>query len=223
MQRYDFFNIHSHRNTLSDNYLTINSIILKGEPISIQGYVSAGVHPWSVIQAQDNWLDIPWRDTMAVGEIGLDCALAQNSLKKQREWFERQIDIANEFQKPLIIHCVRAFPEVLKAIENKATTPFIFHGFNSSTKWLTKITETDGYISFGEELFRWNSAKTALKTTPLDKILLETDESELSIEEIYKIAAQTLAIDIKELQCIIRANFMQIWQQNNGQTGQNYL
>ena len=69
---------------------------------------------------------------LAIGECGLDKACDTN-FKLQQQVFTTQVNWANEIKKPLIIHCVRAYGEVLSLLQkNNNKVPVIFHGFNKN-------------------------------------------------------------------------------------------
>lgn len=65
------------------------------------------------------------------------------------------------------------------------------------------------YLSFGAAMFRQKShAAESLRTTPLDRLFLETDDAAISIEAVYERAAMILGIGVRELDGIVLGNFM---------------
>ena len=96
-------------------------------------------------------------------------------------------------------------------ILDKYTLKFvIFHGFIGSAIQARRATDKGYYLSFGERSFR--SAKTidAMKTTPVDKLFFETDDSHINIDDIYAKASTILGIPIALLEYITTENFNKI-------------
>ena len=116
----------------------------------------------------------------AIGECGLD----KNSsfdLKTQVLAFEQQIILSETIKKPLIIHCVGRINELLE-IKNtmKPAQLWIIHGFRGKPQLAEQILKSGCALSFGE----YFNAES-VRITPLEKLFVETDESNKSIEEIY--------------------------------------
>lgn len=156
-----------------------------GQHIEPQG---VGIHPW---RAADEALPSKEKYATAdlIGEIGLDfvCDVERN---KQEEVFRAQLAIAEELQKPVVLHCVRAFEPTMKILSEYDLRAVIFHGFIGSSQQAERAIEKGYYLSFGANTLRSPKTIEALRNTPLDKIFVESDESKKNIEAIYsKIAA----------------------------------
>ena len=136
-----------------------------------------GVHPWDISQ---NWTttgfsslertdsaDMVW----GIGEVGLD-KVHKETFEKQVEVFEEMIRLSETYRKPMIIHCVRAYSEIIAIRKKtKATMPWVIHGFNSSVETMRQLLRYDIYISLGEILYRNESqAVEMLKNIPLDRL-----------------------------------------------------
>ena len=182
-------------------------------------YFSIGIHPW-FIESQD------WQSALqilaavglnpnllAVGECGLDKCIA-TPMNLQIEVFTRQIKLAEHLGKPLIIHCVKAFNELIQIKKaRKAESVWIVHGFNANPVLASQLTKHNCYLSFGPALLNSRShAIRALTETPPDRLFLETDAAEdVSISEIYAAAAKILKLDAATLRQQILSNFKRVF------------
>jgi TatD DNase family protein len=160
---------------------------------------SAGLHPWYIGVDWEEQLRILGeiagkKRVMLIGEAGLD-KLCKTDFALQQTVFLRQIELAEEVQKPLIIHCVKAWPELI-AIRKKVlpSVPWIIHGFRGKPELARQLLELDFYLSYGE---KFNAE--SVRITPLDRLCTETDESRLSIEEICFRIAEVKGISVEEL------------------------
>ena len=205
-----YINIHSHRRAQNNEWNVENHYENFGQ-MATGGRFSAGLHPWYLkefhwendLRALKEISISP--DVVAIGECGLD-RVCKTDFSLQEKIFVAQVQLANQVQKPLIIHCVRAWDEVisvLKKEENKV--PVVFHGFNKNEVLARKITSTGYYLSFGNAL-QYEQARLVISAVPIDKILLETDDVDIHIETVYEMAARALSIDINLLSLQIQKN-----------------
>jgi TatD DNase family protein len=196
------FNLHTHFNS---SHSIFNASI---DNIPTNNYFSIGVHPNKSNETINIIPHTRHPYCIAIGECGLD-KLVATPLPIQIKKFEEQIELANLLEKPLIIHVVRAHSEIfssLKKCHNKV--PVIIHGFNNNTIILEAYLNAGFYISYGKAIMHnCSNAQRALEITPHDQIFLETDMSSLTIDVIYKKAAELLFIDLIKLEKIIDANF----------------
>jgi len=188
-----FINIHTHQ---KNNYSQQNcwNLINKHDRFdetNTLSYYSLGIHPWhiDIQKIKDDLSSLKMAchnpNVLAIGECGLD-KICEVSFKLQQDVFKEQILWANEIAKPLIIHCVRAYEDVLQMlIDNENIMPVIFHGFNKNETIAQKIIQSGYYISFGKDITKIELEKIII-AIPLDKIFLETDDSDICIEDIYK-------------------------------------
>lgn len=147
---------------------------------------SAGIHPWDAGNIRSVWLEnmgilLNFEQLVALGECGLD-KNAPVPMEKQLEVFELQIKLSESNKKPMIIHCVGCFNELVNL--HKALNPkqaWVVHGFRGKPELADQLTRAGIYLSFGE-FFNPES----VITTPVERILVETDESEMNIEDIYE-------------------------------------
>ena len=150
----------------------------------------------------------------AVGEIGLDAA-CDVDIKIQTVLFRRQLSLAEKSDKPVILHCVRTFEQVMKILEEYHLRAVIFHGFIGSPEQ-AKLAIAKGYfLSFGERTFRSPKSIEALRSTPLEQLFLENDDSPTPIEKIYEQIADLLKISTNELIEATRKNYTKIFLADN--------
>ena len=132
----------------------------------------------------------------------------------QKNYFAKQIQLANEIKKPLLIHCVKSYAEVLQILkENKVSVPVVFHGFNKNAEQAEQIINQGYFLSFGKYLLD-ERGKEVFKLLPLEKIFLETDDSPVEIETIYKSAALAKQMDVLILKQQIEKNAKLVFGKN---------
>jgi len=147
------------------------------------------------------------KNCLAIGECGLDKRI-EIPLPFQQMVFEKQLELAEQYQKPVIIHCVAAFNEVI-AIKKKMniSVPMIIHGFSKNETIAQQLIDHGFYLSFGKYLIRNPELESVFKSIPNNRLFLETDTIEEGIEEIYHLAAKYKQLSLNELQEIIESNF----------------
>jgi TatD DNase family protein len=161
--------------------------------------ISVGLHPWYIGADWEELLRMlnevaGKKQVLMIGEAGLD-KVCKTDFALQQTVFLRQIELAEEIQKPLIIHCVKAWQELI-AIREKVlpSVPWIIHGFRGKPELARQLLELGINLSYGEK-FNIDS----LHITPLERLCTETDESKLSIEEICFRIAEVKGISVEVL------------------------
>ncbi len=193
----EFFDFHHHKKNISYGIYNLDwKDIPKDTPYSI------GIHPKDIdvnnLENQFNWLQSNITENcFAIGECGLD-SFAEIDQKIQEDVFLRQINISNEVKKPVIIHCVRKFYEVI-SFKKFAEQPMIIHGFNKKQSIAEDLLKNNFYLSFGNAVLYNLSLQNTLKITPLDKIFLETDNEDFNIEELYRKVSEIKEISLENL------------------------
>jgi TatD DNase family protein len=176
--------VHTHH-ALADESAIYN--ILPQDFINFQfkekKYYSVGIHPWYIdienLATQFSQLQAMLEkqsNILLIGECGLD-KLKGPEMDIQVAVFRKHLALAAQFQKPIIIHCVKAYQEILSIIKKeKFTLPFIFHGFNKSLELAQQIIEAGGSVSLN---FRMMDEKKRLylDQLPEGKVLFETDDT----------------------------------------------
>lgn len=179
---------------------------------------SAGIHPWYIdientkTQLEKLEAHLQNEKTIALGECGLD-KLIDLPLSEQETIFKKQVLLSQKYNKPLIVHCVKAFEDLLRIRkEMNVTVPMIIHGFNNSKEIALQLLKSGCYISFGKALLNENSnAASIISLIPPDKLFLETDNSDFTIERIYEKAGGILNIEVDQLKKIISTNFKNVF------------
>ena len=174
------------------------------------GQFSIGIHPWHIdgngqeqLSKLKQWITHP--HVLAIGECGLD-KVCSTDFYLQQEVFTKQILLANSIQKPLVIHCVRAWEEVFSLLKKQEiAVPVIFHGFAKNAVIARRISSEGYYLSFGKAL-QQDRIREILGNIPSDRFFLETDDAALSIKSVYDMATDTLSIDHNSLSLQLQKN-----------------
>ena len=167
-----------------------------------------GVHPW---RADKQSVDEAAISTATlVGEIGLDYACDVDR-ERQAAIFCQQLSLAQKYDKVVVLHCVRAFEPMMKILERYHLRAVIFHGFIGSAEQAKRALERGYFLSFGEGAFRSPKTLKAMHSVPLSHLFAETDEADISIEEIYTRIAAERGIEVEELQNAIENNYNNIF------------
>jgi TatD DNase family protein len=212
-----FFNLHTHAKSNQNHVVEIFNQYPHEFKNDIIPY-SIGIHPWFInvnavekelIFIDEKLLD---KNCLAIGECGLDKRIA-TPMNLQIEVFEKQLLLAQKHQKPLILHCVAAFDEVI-ALKKKRNIniPIIVHGFSKNMAVAKMLLQQGFYISFGKYLIQNPKTVAAFCKMPNDSIFLETDTIEQDITAIYDLAARLKNMNLAELQNQIEINFKKVFK-----------
>jgi TatD DNase family protein len=211
--------IHTH-GPESHEVMAVISLEAVSRETSLQGDArcSVGVHPWQTdcLDLGDRLLELERLcerpNVLAIGECGLD-RLRGAALSVQTEVFTRQIRLAERLGKPLIVHCVRAFSELLGLKRKlRVSVPMIVHGFNQRERIGEQLLAEGFWLSFGRALLERRSAASALfPRVPEDRLFLETDDASLEIGAVYAAAAELRRAAPDALRTAIWINFRKIF------------
>jgi TatD DNase family protein len=170
---------------------------------------SAGIHPWQLTGHNHEQLQTELILTAAhphivmIGEAGFD-RLKGVQGDVQYTVFMFQASIAAEMNKPMVIHCVRGWEELLHAYrEAKPVRPWVIHGFRGSSKLAASLSDDGFWFSLGVE----GITTDILNAVSHNRIMLETDDSGRSIADVYSLFAKTAAYTEEEAGNLIRKNF----------------
>jgi TatD DNase family protein len=208
----------------SDLLSVLNLFPEEFDQIKEDGLYSIGLHPWEICKGdREKKIEIvkvhgARPEVIAVGEIGLDKYKEEFDL--QKDVFIRQIEIAKTLQKPIIIHCVKAFSELSEILKlTKPPLPVILHRYSGNKTIVDQLIKYNCFFSFGHELFNERSkTHRVFKAIPLSRIFLETDDSDYDIEDIYKKAADLKEIKPDDLILAIRNNFARCFKTDRYET-----
>lgn len=197
-----YIDIHTHHKDITNPFAVRNLNLTDAENFiqtDEKGFCSIGIHPWDVHLASPETIQqleklAENKCVVAIGECGLD-KNSKATIKEQDYYFERQISISEKVQKPMIIHCVASFNEIMamKKRHNPKQT-WIIHGYRGKPEMAKQLLNAGFVLSYGE---KFNVA--SVEKTPIDKLCIETDESPVSIEQIYKSIAAIKACRPDEL------------------------
>lgn len=197
-----FVDIHTH-NYANTSFPTVRNLTLQeAERIfssDKKGLFSVGFHPWHAdkyfeksVESLEKWATD--NRLILIGECGLD-KNSQVSMKIQVDVFQKQILLSEQVQKPMIIHCVGCFNELLEL--KKQQNPrqlWIIHGFRGKPELAKQVLKAGCALSFGEH-FNVDS----VRITPIEMLFVETDESTKSLETIYLQIAEIKGVEPNQL------------------------
>lgn len=209
--------LHTHQIKESSAFQLLN-VFAQDLPLAVdENYYSIGLHPWHLekvnakecIMLMEQAMD--QKNVLAIGECGLDRSVASN-LSLQEKYFSLQVELAQRHSKPLIIHCVRAFPELMKLKkEFQPTVPWIIHGYQGNEETTRALIKHDFYFSVGEGLLIHPTKNHVLSLIPSDHLFFETDDRAIAINSIYSLASKLLNTEEQTLQAIIYENFERLF------------
>lgn len=216
----DYINFHDHGSLKEEGIFTVDNIMVHEgrSPSDMEGIAfTVGAHPWfvtgdnmeSLMQLVADFSVHP--NVIAIGETGFD-KLKGPATEIQRKLFRRHVEISEQLRKPLIIHCVRSFDEILG--EQKAlrpSMPWIIHGFRGKPELAGQMTGKGLYLSaWVEWAIRPESAET-LRSVPSNMLFLETDGFDISIIPVYQVVANHLGMEVSVLKEQVHGNFMKVF------------
>lgn len=143
-----------------------------------------GVHPWYVKEEKEDTYScleemLKKYPSALVGEIGLD---GYKDMNGQIEAFERQLFIAREYSRPIVIHSLKSqnwFEQNWRLLPDK----FVFHSYNGKKEFLKEIISHNGYVSFSFSVLRNKEFKELVNMVPIHRLLIETDSPYQGVEK----------------------------------------
>lgn len=206
-----FIDIHTHKPSQRTACFHLASLF--PEDNVLESPFSIGIHPWHIEKHWEQQMQqvegkAQSDACLAVGECGFDTTVV-TTMDIQKEVFKEHILLAEKLCKPLVIHCVKAYDELL-SFRDEITVPIIMHDFGKNAILGQQLQQKGIYLSIGKALFRESFAK---EFTALDKSLLffETDDMERSIDEVYHQAARLLGVELVTLQEQIQNNYKSVF------------
>lgn len=169
-----------------------------------------GIHPWHADNGNLSAIERSAAAIDAIGEVGLDFA-CDVPREVQIEIFRAQLTLAERLCKPVVLHCVRAFEEMMRILRDYHLTAVILHGFIGSAEQAQRAVAQGYYLSFGERTFHSPKTIEAMRSTPLSQLFVESDESRTPIEDIYARIADLRGVEISTLTRATRENFNKIF------------
>lgn len=220
MDSVPYINIHTHQSYSSGEVVSVHNIY-PGDGFAAfygENYYSVGIHPWHVGSENANNLALEelhkalqFDHVIFIGEAGLD-KCAQTDFQEQRRVFNAQVQLAEKYNYPVLIHCVKAFNELLEIHKKiNPSMPWILHSYNGSMEMTQELEKRNLMFSFCEGLLKNHSkAIESFKLLPLHKLFFETDELQIGVELMYQTGAKLKNISLRELKKAVWENFMRI-------------
>lgn len=203
------YDIHTHHHPAAPGTAVVQLTPDAFSPLP-EHFYSVGLHPWDISN--------DWRTQMAkllvmalhthvlmIGETGLDKKNSPASMETQLEVFREHIRLSELIRKPLIIHCVKAFDELLAIRkETKATLPWIVHGFRGGVEQWQQLSRAGLHVSLGKHY-----DTELIKHLPLHQLLLESDDT-TELNNVYDRASHDTGISIPELRAHVGNNLLRL-------------
>lgn len=167
-------------------------------------------HPWTTTsmmsKPEENTFRLLLNDPncLGMGEIGLD-KLNGSPLSEQLTILRQLLKIASDEKKSVVLHCVKAFDQLI-ALKKEflGSSNWAIHGFNKHPKLAKQLIADGFYLSINPA--QLNTCAALLDVIPLNKLFLETDDSEDLIEENYLCVAEALSMNVDALKSQIATN-----------------
>lgn len=172
---------------------------------------TAGVHPWNAAETcVESLLPLDKR-VQAIGETGLDGVCGVDH-EVQLSALRAQLRLAVEQSLPVVLHCVRRFEALMEELSKCEPRAVIFHGFVGSAEQAARAVGRGYYLSFGVRSLRSPKTVEALRSTPLERVFVETDDDPTPLEEVYARVTEARGITIEELREKIAENYHGIFK-----------
>lgn len=208
-----FINLHTHQVEKDSTIISIYNQKLNDFKTNIN-YYSSGIHPWwidsktSTFDLEQIKQHIKSSQCLAIGECGLD-KIIKTDFELQQALFYKQILIAEETNKPMIIHCVKAFDELIALKKQFPKVIMIIHGFSKNVILGKQLQKHGFYLSYGKHIL--NNSNLLQGISP-KMLFLETDAADVTIQTIYANVSKQLNVSLPALKKEIVANFKTIFK-----------
>jgi len=212
----EFINLHTHSYTKDDSILEVVNQYPWEFDEAIPQY-SIGIHPWYInenrlksdLKSIEEKLQL--NECLALGECGLDKRI-EIPFQKQAVIFQSQIELVQNTSKPIILHCVASYQEIISIKkEMNVENPMIIHGF-SKNKQVAKHSFNCSFSSIEFCSFLPLCHFIFFEYVPNDSFFLETDTIEETIKDVYQKASNIKNIKIEDLKEVVITNFNQVFK-----------
>jgi len=212
----DYIDIHTHGSQPEEGVFSVENVMahegLNPDDINAAAF-SAGIHPW-YLNAENSTSLLEYMKSissdprlLAIGEAGFD-KLRGPSPEIQRSVFAEQAGMAEEKKKPLFIHCVKAWDELLDVHKSlRPLSPWMVHGFRGKKELARQLTSRGMYLSFWFDFIIRPESSELIRSVPRGRIFLETDGAETDIRNIYVKVASDIGVTVERLKEIFHENF----------------
>ena len=199
------YDIHTHHHPSTPGTAIVQLVPDNFSP-QVGHYYSVGLHPWDI---REDWSTQMAKllimglhpQVLMIGEAGLDRKNSRAPMDLQIEVFRKHIQLSELLHKPLIVHCVKAFDELIALRkDSKTTLPWIIHGFRGGIEQWHQLTRAGLHVSIGD---RHN--EELIKGLAPQDLLLESDERN-DISTTYQLVSNNIGIEIDHLKQHISNN-----------------
>jgi TatD DNase family protein len=218
----DYIDIHTHGSGIIPGIYAVENLMaheqrIPGDNPDLPS--TYGIHPWHLdnrtlehlIANVQSVASSP--NLIAIGEAGFD-KLRGPEIATQAKAFESQVIISEEFRKPLYIHCVRAWDELLPAHKRfRPKMPWLIHGFRGNPELAIQLISKGMYLSFWFDFIIRPEASKLVRSLPVERIFLETDGADVDIRMIYNKVAGDLDMSVDELKSAILSNLSEFFKE----------
>lgn len=175
-------------------------------------HAAVGIHPHEANRVEEGWDEtlrelIGRDDVYAVGETGLDYHYDFARREDQARVFRRQLELAENVGKPVVIHCREAIADALAVLgEYPSLRRVVFHCFTGTTSEAERILKRGYWISLtGVVTFKKSDELRAVaRLLPADRLMVETDAPYLSPEPVRDVRPNEPAHLVHTAACIAR-------------------
>jgi len=181
---------HTHRAASTPHVYVLSQEELSANEVAARLFC-AGVHPWHV--GDDRREEVRrWSQDLrcvAIGETGLD--RLHPDWEKQLELFRWHWQLAEEVDKPLVLHVVRSSSDLMQLMKSRRPrTPWLWHDFTGPIEAIPRLLKLhpELYFSCGPRFFGRPKAQELWQKLPPERRLLETDDSGVDIQSVYAAA-----------------------------------
>jgi len=178
-----FFDVHTHKKASLENVFSIENnysdVLDFTTPFSIE------IHPWFIHEDKIKEAlfsveeKLQEENCVALGACGLD-KFTTTDFELQQFVFKKQIGLSENYQKPLIIHCVKAFQEIIKNKDG------FLHGFYQNVQIAESLLKNGLMLSMGAAIINNKKLQEVVLEIPLAFILLEKDNAAVEVQAIYQ-------------------------------------
>lgn len=152
-------------------------------------FASFGLHPWWQKERSSRWqtalhsLLLRYPEA-AIGETGLDRWMPDSDLEDQRSVLRCHLELSRALNRPVTLHCLRAWPELAACVEScpPSSRGFLLHSYAGPAADIPRWTEAGAYFSFSPAFLapRRSAVREMFKTVPLERLLIETDAPDMA-------------------------------------------
>ena len=210
-----FIDIHTHHPVNTEEIISVSSLFLQDVDLQnrISAPFSAAIHPWHAtrfsLEQVSGMLENLTKQPgfIAIGETGLDKNCAAD-YQCQKTLFELHLKFAEKHSKPVIIHAVKSWNDLIGYLSH-TKVPVILHGYSAGIELTKRLIDLKCYFSVGKSALQITPRfREAIQIIPLTSLFLETDDSKVTITEIYHEVSKIMDLPLEKLKIQINRNWL---------------